>query len=313
VNVYIVGAGAIGTWFGEQLRAIGCEVTYAPRDLAAVQNVAAELAVVAVKSFDTASAVSTLQRALGSEQQTTILSLQNGIGNEALLAAAFGADRIVAGALTVPVERLADGSVAGANRGGIGMAPFGRQAHNWLIAAFGQLGVPVVVAPSAASLKWSKLALNCLANASCAILDLTPAEVVAQPKLFDLELRGLREVRAVMRGLDVAAIDLPRYPVRSLFAAASLPSTLARGILASRIAGARGQKAPSLLLDLRSGKSRSEVTVLNGAVVEQGLRLGLKTPVNAAFTRILSDIAEHPAHWERYSKRPEELLAAVNT
>jgi ketopantoate reductase len=82
VNVYVVGAGAVGTYVGERLRAGGADVSYAPRALREVVPVAADLAIVAVKSYDTESAIATLRAALADAPQATILCPQNGVGNE---------------------------------------------------------------------------------------------------------------------------------------------------------------------------------------------------------------------------------------
>jgi 2-dehydropantoate 2-reductase len=311
VNVYVVGAGAVGTYIGDRLRETGASVTYAPRAAADVVPVEADLAIVAVKAFDTDAAIDTLRRALGPASDATILTPQNGVGNEERLAAAFGADRIVSCALTVPVERAADGSVVAANRGGIALAPVGSVPHNWLVAAFERTTIPVRVVSDYRALKWSKLALNIIANASCAILDVLPATLVTLEGMFALEIRAVRETRAVMAKLGLAPLDLPRYPVRALFAAASLPGPAARLVLARRIAGARGRKAPSLLLDIRAGKGRTEVGVLNGAVAAAGAAAGVATPVNAAFARVLGDIAAFPDLRASFRERPAALQAEV--
>jgi len=100
MKVYVVGKGAVGTYLGELLRGIGNDVTYAPRELEDVVPVAADLVLVTVKSYDTPAAIATLRRALADSAQSTIVTPQNGVGNEELLAAAFGADNIVAAALT---------------------------------------------------------------------------------------------------------------------------------------------------------------------------------------------------------------------
>ncbi len=311
VNVYVVGAGAVGTYLGEALRATGAEVRYAPRLLADVEPVAADLAIVAVKAYDTGAAVATLARALGERTDATILTPQNGVGNEEELAAAFGADRIVSCALTVPVERGPDGVVAASNRGGIALAPVGDVSHNWLVAAFERTPIPVRVVSDYRALKWSKLALNILANASCAILDVLPETLLGLPGMFELELRAVRETQAVMAKRGIAPLDLPRYPVRALFAATHLPVAVARPILANRIAGARGRKAPSLLLDLRAGRAHTECGVLNGAVAVAGRAAGVATPVNAALARVLGEIACDPAAWPAYRERPAALIAEV--
>lgn len=311
MNVYVVGAGAVGRYLGELLRASGNDVTYAPRDPAGAEPCDVDLAIVAVKAYDTDGAIETLRRVLGDTPTAAIVTPQNGVGNEEKLAAAFGPDPIVACALTVPVETGRDGQPLAANAGGIAFAPVGTLAHNWLMPAFSATGLAVSAAADYRSLKWSKLALNVVANASCAILNVLPERLVHSGDAFDLELRSIREVRAVMKALGIAAIDLPRYPVRALQGAATLPAPLARAILANRIAGARGRKPPSLLLDLRAMRNRTEVDVLNGAVARAAREAGVRAPVNTVFARIVSDIAHMPQLWAKYRERPDALAAEV--
>src|SRR5262249_21628399 len=154
---------------------------------------------------------------------------------------------------TVPIDLDRAGRPVASNTGGIAFAPVGTSsAHNWLLATFGAAGLSVTAAGDYRALKWSKLALNVVANASCAILNVLPERLVHYAGAFELEVRAIREVRTVMKAAGYGTIDLPRYPVRALQGVASLPLPLARGLLANRIAGARGSKAPSLLGDLRA-------------------------------------------------------------
>ncbi len=195
MRVYVVGAGAVGTYLGELLRGIGNEVVYAPRELAAVEPVAADLALVTVKAYDTPGAIETLRRALRDPAATAIVTPQNGVGNEAALAEAFGADNVVAAALTVPVELGPHGRGVAARGGGIAFAPVGGgSAHNWILAAFGATGLPTSAVADHRALKWSKLALNVVANASCAILDMTPERLVRADAAF--APRAARDPRA---------------------------------------------------------------------------------------------------------------------
>jgi len=310
--VYVVGSGAVGTYLGELLRATGADITYAPRSLdTVVPQSDLDLAIVAVKAYDTPGAIETLRRAFGRTTSATILTPQNGVGNEELLATAFGADRVVSCALTVPVERAADGTITATNRGGISLAPVGAISHNWLVAAFERTPVRVRVATDFRALKWSKLGLNIIANASCAILNVLPERLVRLEGMFALEIRAIRETRAVMAAMGLRSVDLPRYPVRALGGVVRLPMPLAKALLAARIAGARGRKPPSLLLDLRVGKGRTEIDVLSGAVAAAGRRVGVPTPVNATYARVLSDIAYMPQLWAKYRERPEALVAEV--
>jgi 2-dehydropantoate 2-reductase len=312
VNVYIVGAGAVGKYFGELFEKIGNTVIYAPRDLERVEPVAAELAIVAVKSYDTDAAIETLRRGLATPGTTTIVTPQNGVGNEEKLAAAFGAESIVACALTVPIDIDRNGRPVPSNKGGLALAPVAKtNAHNWLLAAFAAAGLDVSAHADFRSLKWSKLALNVIANASCAILNVVPERLVHLPGAFELEIRAIREVRTVMKALHLNPVDLPRYPVRALQGIATLPTPIARGLLAGRIAGARGSKPPSLLLDLRAMKNRTEVDVLNGAVARAAREANVPAPVNTVLARIVSDIAHMPQLWAKYRERPDALSAEV--
>lgn len=311
MRAYVVGAGAIGTYLGEALARVGVDVRYAPRGFDAVTPVDADIALVTTKAFATPSAIATLRAAIMYPQKCLFVTPQNGIGNEELLAEAFGERNVVAAALTTPVERDADGRVAAANRGGLVLAPMADVAFGWLRATFASAGIPTRVTPDWRALKWSKLALNILANASCAILDLLPSELVRDPRLLSREIQAVRETHAVMDALGLRAVDLPRYRVRTLFAVSALPMPLGRALLAGRIARGRGQKPPSLLLDLREGKAQSEVGALCGAIAAHGQRCGVATPVNATFMRVLTEITQQPERWERYRGNPRALEGEI--
>ncbi len=314
MKVYIVGEGAVGTYLGDLLQSINIDVTYAPRDMERVTQVDADVAIVAVKAYDTDGAIETLRRAIPYPEKCVFVSPQNGVGNEEKIAAAFGKDNVVAAALTTPVDRpLDDGhaKVATAKEGGLAFSPMGANAYNWLTAAFASSGIKVQVVDDWRALKWSKLALNVVANASCAILNVLPNRLVHFEEVFTLEIRAIREVRAVMQAMNITPIDLPRYPVRALQGIATLPSPIARRLLAGRVAGARGTKPPSLLLDLRAGKAQTEVDYLNGAVACAGRDNGVPVPVNSVYARVLEDIAHMPQLWAKYRERPDTLASEV--
>ncbi len=92
MNVYVVGAGAVGTYLGDLLATTGAAVTYAPRRLEDVVPVEPDLAICAVKAYDTDGAIETLRRATAGGRLRRRPLPQNGVGNEEKLAAAFGAD-----------------------------------------------------------------------------------------------------------------------------------------------------------------------------------------------------------------------------
>ena len=266
-----------------------------------------ELAVVAVKSYSTDEAIATI-RAIPACGEATLLSVQNGIGNEEQLAAAFGADRVAAAALTTAVDRTGD-SVTAVAKGGLSFAPVGVVPHNWLIAALEPTGLRPHAAGDWRALKWSKLCINLLANGVCAALDWIPAQVYADPAAFAVERATLLEAVAVMRALGLAPVGLVDFPVPLLVAAIStLPGAMLRAVLSRRVTSARGAKLPSLVMDVRGGRHQTEVAYLNGAVVRYA-PASIPTPANAAVARVVAGIADGSIDAARYRGKPAALAA----
>jgi 2-dehydropantoate 2-reductase len=70
---------------------------------------------------------------------------------------------------------------------------------------------------------------------------------------------------------------------------------------------------PSLHIDLHSGKKRSEVSFLNGAVVRAGKSKGVLSPINAVLTNTLSDLVTGLISIETFSRNPEKLITNINS
>ncbi len=349
MSVWVYGAGAVGSLTGGLLAAAGCRVTLIGRhgvlepvrergltvrlggrslhsrpavafSLAEAAPGPPDLIVLAVKSFGTASAAAEIAGRLpgSGPGSPAVLTLQNGIGNEEVLAAALGPERVWSGTLTVAVSLPRPGEVSGeGTRGGFAFAPLAPDAPGgnasspaWaaLLEALRVVGVTARVVPEGyRALKWSKLLLNL----TCAVLDLPPAQALADPRVFRLEREAFREGCRVARAEGIPFVDLPGYPVRLLARVMSLPAPLARRILLPRIAGGRGAKLPSFLLDLRAGR-RTEVSFLNGAVAARARALGIPAPVNAALTDLLDGIAAGTLRWDDYCGRPDRLMRFVS-
>jgi len=268
-----------------------------------------ELAILAVKAYDVAAAIADLAPACG--PGTSVLALQNGLGSEEALAEVVGAERVVAGSFTLSVGVSQPGRIVQHTRsGGVALAEMERVAKRLpaLTDAFAAAGFRVRACADWRAMKWSKLLLNLLTNASCAILEMTPAEVLSHPGLFALERAAFLEARRVMRRLGLRPTDIPGYPVRLLARAMGLPAPLARALVAGRAAGGRGQKMPSLALDLAAGKGRSEVGFLNGAVARAAGKCGLRAPVNASLASLLEGILAGTTDHEAFRHHPEALL-----
>ncbi len=275
------------------------------------QQAPLELAILCVKAYDTAGTLP----ALAALNAQTILTLQNGIGSEEILADCFGAGRVISGAITSSVEIAAPGRIEVVKRGGIGLAalaPDGRAATARALAALRGAGYDAREYGDYRALKWSKALLNMLGNATAAILDMTVEHVYADARLVALERRGFLETLAVMDALGITPVSLPRYPVRLLAAAMRhMPAIILDPVLRRKIAGGRGGKPPSLQLGLARGNPRSEGEFLYGAVARAGAEVGIDTPVNRALWETLRAISSGAVAWDAYRGQPARLIEAV--
>jgi 2-dehydropantoate 2-reductase len=91
----------------------------------------------------------------------------------------------------------------------------------------------------------------------------------------------------------------------------NLPPSLSRPMI-SRFAGkGRGQKMPSFHIDLHSGRGKSEVDYLNGAVVRFGERLHIPTPINRWLNQTLLNLTQGSLPLEAYTHRPDKYLENI--
>ncbi len=340
LSLLVLGAGAIGTYVGGSLALAGNKVVFVERPAVAAEirsrglllrlpagerripapQVAASLeealasgpfdaALFALKSFDTRPALEGMRAHW--DFLPPVLCLSNGVENETYLAEALGAERVIAGTVTTAIGRQAPGSITLERLRGLGIAA-GHPLSKRLEAACNRAGLNARLYPRAADMKWSKMLTNLLANAASAILDMPPAEILAHPGLFRLEMRQLREALAVMRAQNIGVVDLPGTPVRALaFAARFLPTALSRPLVGGAAGKGRGGKMPSFHIDLHSGRGQSEVEYLNGAVARFGEALGIPTPVNRALTGLLLRLTRGELPLDAYAHQPEKLLAEI--
>jgi 2-dehydropantoate 2-reductase len=285
-------------------------VTHVPRLGPAVQE-SFDVVILTVKAYDTTEAVS--QAASLIERGVPLLLLQNGVGGETLVREVLGRAATYSAVITLPVEVVEPGLIRlTRSKGGLGIAPTEAEPVEGLARALRKAGFDVSTYDDYRAMKWSKLLLNMLGNASPAILDMPPDQVFAHPGLFALERRAFQEAVQVMRTLGRRPVALPGYPV-PLFAwgICNLPEWLLRPIFRRTIVKGRGGKMPSLYLDLARQKRRSEVEFLNGAVVKHARAAGVAVPANEALYSTLIGIVRGEEAWDDYKGRPNRLLRSV--
>lgn len=350
MKILVFGAGAIGTYFGGSLALAGHQVVFIERqkvvdelkekglrldltldarrktkDASRVASSAFvivpsledalrygpfELALFALKSFDTQSALDGIKPF--ADKMPPILCLSNGVANEPAIAEVLGADKVIYGTVTTAIGRRGAGDIVLEKLRGVGIAkghPLSEKVHK----AFDKAFLNSRLFEDAASMKWSKMLTNLIANPTSAILDMTAGEVFADKKLYKIEIDMLKECIAVMEAQGFEVVDLPGTPVRALAFATTLPLWLSRPFLGRAAGAGRGAKMPSFHIDLHSGRGKSEVDYLHGEVVRAGEKHNVPTPVNKVLTETLLALTSKEIPLEEFAKKPEKLVRKLES
>ncbi|MFN2112774.1 MAG: ketopantoate reductase family protein [Anaerolineales bacterium] len=332
----IFGAGAIGTYLGASLTRQGSEVVFLERekdipelrdrglrmeiedqvisipdisflgDLQKIRGQEFTLGILALKTYHLESILPDLVRA--KDLLPPLLCLQNGVESEGILAGAVGEELVIPGTVTSAVDRIQKGEIVVRKKRGMGIAGTHPLVKD-LLEIFNEADLTCRYYRRADAMKWSKLLTNLLGNASSAILDLTTEEIYSDKGLFKVELQQIREALRVMRELGVSPLNLPGVPVRVLAGVVRwLPPAISQPLLSWQVGGGRGEKMPSFHIDLYSGRGKSEVDQLNGAVIRAGERTGCPAPVNHFLTRTLTSLMKGEIPLDRYRHNPSQFL-----
>jgi 2-dehydropantoate 2-reductase len=340
LTILCFGMGAIGTYIGGSLAASGCGVSFIEQpgnfsDGSSVelkiripgtdtlspkvkvttniteilQQEKFDIALLAIKAFDTSQLIENLIPY--AHLLPPILCLQNGVENEGLIEEKLGKGAVIGASITTAVRRMGLGDIQLEKLRGVAIenrSPFGQT----LIDAFNTAGLNARGYTDRDSMKWSKLLTNLQVNATSAILNWTPSQILSNPITYQIEIRQLKEALEVMRKMGLEIVDLPGTPVRLLISAmTSIPLTLGRFLIGIPLSKARGGKMPSLQIDLEAGRQRSEVEFLNGAVARFGASYQVDTPVNQALTEVLMKLAIGTLNKADFSNNPMNLVNRI--
>jgi 2-dehydropantoate 2-reductase len=285
MKVAVMGAGAVGCYYGGMLARAGHTVTLIGRpphvqavrehglrmqtlsfdedvplrasiDASAVQG--ADLVLFAVKSTDTEVAGEQIRPHLA--PGALVLCLQNGVDNAERLRAVLPGHEVAAAVVYVATEMAGPGHLRHHGRGELVIEP---STHSVRVArALLAAGVPTEISDNVRGALWAKLVLNCAYNALSAVGRIVYGELVQRPGVTDLMRDVVAECQAV------AAAD-----------GVTLPGDVALAV--RRIAETMPTQYSSTAQDLMRGKP-SEIDHLNGYVVQRGQALGVPTPANRA-------------------------------
>lgn len=298
MRILIAGTGGVGGFFGACLARAGHDVVFLARgtNLAALQSsgitvestdgdfhlsriTAVErvagldpvaLVLVTVKSYDTAAIARQIAPVV--DEHTVVLSLQNGIENESLLASVLDLPPLMGAMTEIGAELVSPGVVRHVAEGTIFFgemtgheSPRGRALAELFTAA----GVRHRLSLEMPLRLWTKLAWNAAHNAVTAITHTTAGAAAGIPATADVLRAAMHEVVAVARAqgilLDPAHVDA----------------------VVERSRRNLGGLRTSMLQDLERGR-RLEHDAINGAVIRFGETIGVPTPVNRTLYGLLA-------------------------
>lgn len=289
------------------------------RDFSEIDRSRSWLVVFCVKAYDLEASLRELS-ASGVPVAGTVTPL-NGLGIEERVSEHFPGAEIVASSVTFPVESEGPGVARVTNpRGGIAFARHSGPRSGVVervVQAVSSRGLEATTCPSAASMRWSKLLLNIVSNATSAILDMRAGEVYGNLHASMVERLMIREFFATARAAGVDLVELPEYPLWrlrliGLLSSPPVPLFLFRRLFGARVGRARGDKRASFDLDVNVlGRTRTEVAWYNGGIAEAARRVGRSAPCNERLAAILERVAADETLRQGYRRNPERLYREI--
>jgi len=229
----------------------------------------ADLIVVFVKSTATSEAMKGAMSLVGPD--TTVLTLQNGLGNLEKLVRVAGKERVIAGITGHGSTLLGPGKIRHAGQGDTIMGePDGTLSDRLkkIGAMFEKSNIPVKLSKNVIGLIWGKLLVNVGINALTAVTGLRNGRMTELPEAEELLVLAVKEgiEVALAAGIRLETDDPVEYT--------------------KNVARMTGPNRSSMLQDVMN-RRQTEIDVINGAIVDEGRRLKIPTPVNLALTNLV--------------------------
>ncbi|MBL1073839.1 2-dehydropantoate 2-reductase [Nocardia sp. 2] len=330
-RVLVLGAGSIGVFVGGRLAAAGAEVTFVgrPRILDEIsahglrltdlhghdERVAAtafhtatdptgaadaDLVLITVKSADTAAAANELAGKL--KPGTVVVSLQNGIGNDAVIREILPACVVLAGMVMFNVVQHGEGRFHRGTAGGVEVAD--DPALDRFEPMLRESGLDVQRIPDLLPVQWAKLLLN-LNNPINALSGRPLREELSNRDYRRCLALTQREALAAMTRARIRPARLTVLPPEVMVRLLTVPDGVFRRV-AGKILAIDPVARSSMADDLAAGR-KTEMPWLCGEIVSLGEMVGLPTPVN----RRLIELVTAAENGDRRTWSGAELLAQL--
>lgn len=296
MEILVFGAGAIGSLFGGLLSQ-KYDVTLLSRKLHADAvernglrirgktnlivypkarvniNHSYDLILLTVKSYDTEEAAKQIKRNIS--EDTIVLSLQNGLGNESLLAKYIGKRHLLKGLTSHGVIYLKPGVIY---HSGIGETVIGEldgkitERVVRIAEIFDSVGIKTTATKNIEAETWVKVIINACINPLTAVTNLRNSAILKIPELRNLSRAICREAVEVANRAADAKLSYERM-IREV----------------ENVARLTAENKSSMLQDIEN-KRRTEIDFINGKIVELGRKYQIDTPVNSALVALVKSI-----------------------
>ncbi|WP_286847829.1 MULTISPECIES: ketopantoate reductase family protein [Aminobacterium] len=299
MKIAVLGSGAMGCLYGGKLAEAGLDVTLIDvwkehvdainaHGLSVegiggdrvIKNIKAvttpeevkecDLLIVFVKATLTSQAMESARCIMG--PHTSVLTLQNGLGNVEKISAVVGKEKVIAGVTGHGSTLLGPGKIRHAGQGNTVIGELDGKIDERLEAVGSVLekgGFSVTLSNNVMGLIWGKLIVNIGINALTAVTGLKNGRLVDFPETEELLCGAVEEAMAVAKakGISLEIGD----PVEHT----------------KKVARLTAENRSSMLQDV-SNKRKTEISVINGAVVEEGVQYGVPTPINKVLYNLVS-------------------------
>ena len=227
-----------------------------------------DLLIFAVKAYDTANACQGVGLLL--TENSSVLTLQNGVGNVEILCAEFGPEKVLGGTTSFGATALGPGHIRYAGAGETVVAERvnrGGRLYD-VIGLINTAGLNASAADDLDGLIWGKVLINVGINAITAVAGVRNGVLVRDENGRALMRMAVEEAERIVKALGVT---LPyEYPVAK----------------AEAVARGTAENVSSMLQDVAAHR-RTEIEFINGAIVHEGRRLGIPTPVNEVLSLLV--------------------------
>jgi len=234
----------------------------------------ADLLIICVKSYHTRDAIT--QAKILVDENSRVLTLQNGLGNIEIISEVVGQDKVIGGVTSQGATLLEAGRIRHAGKGETiigrldGKIPVELRAIREI---FNKAGLETRISRDIKGLLWSKLIINVGINALTAITRLNNGRLLE----FETTRRIMRE--AVTEAIRVAK----RKRIKFLY-----DDPLAK---VEAVCEATADNISSMLQDILK-KKRTEIDFINGVIVRQAQELGILVPVNSVLVDLVKTIEQ---------------------